>query len=256
MELQKTENKLPAILQPLSKSELCKMLSSNNLAGVASILPSTLKNVVGQPPICDLERIVGRNQIVRYIEFELVKMSALVSVGGNLNDSQVQFIATQMVEMFPNESLADFKLCLQRGCIGQYGEIYRMDGIVIRKWMEQYLEEKYTVVEDHLMKEKEQFNKTYTAEEGKDWFKVWKESIDKLPGKMVPELTQEEIQREGKVKPVIEPYVRSEVERLNYANEMKIKMRECRRKFFLDAFPDATEEEVHAYWQKFPDTSD
>src|SRR5687768_10746280 len=134
MDIQKTENKLPATLLPLSKSELCVMLSSNNLAGVANILPSTLKNALGQPPICDLERVVGRTQIVRYIEFELVKMSSLISVGGNLNDAQVQFIATQMVEMFPNESLADFKLCFQRGCIGQYGEIYRMDGIVLRQW--------------------------------------------------------------------------------------------------------------------------
>jgi hypothetical protein len=232
------------------------MLSSNNLAGVASILPSTLKNVVGQPPICDLEKVVGRNQIVRYIEFELVKMSALVSVGGNLNDAQVQFIANQLVEMFPNESLADFKLCFQRGCIGQYGEIYRMDGIVLRKWMEQYLEEKYTVVEDHLMKEKEQFNKTYTPEEGKDWFKVWKESVDKLPNKIVPELTEEEIKREGKARPVIAPYVRSEVEQMVIAKESKERIRECRKKFFLDAYPDAEDEEIHAYWQQFNDTKD
>jgi len=139
-------------------------------------------------------------------------MSSLVSVGGNLNDAQVQFIATQMVEMFPNESLADFKLCFQRGCIGQYGEIYRMDGIVLRGWMEKYLDEKYTVVEDHLMKEKEQFKKEYTPEQGKDWFKVWKDSIDSLPNKKVFPLTDEEIKKEGQEKPKATPHPMTSIE--------------------------------------------
>lgn len=211
---------------------------------------------MGQPPICDLEKVVGRNQIVRYVEFELVKMTQLVSVGGNLNDHQVQFIATQLVEMFPNESLADFKICFQRGCIGQYGEIYRMDGIVIRKWMEQYLHEKYEVVEDNLKTEKEDFKKQINPLEGRDWYKVWLDTINANPTKKVHELTEEQIKREGKERPTIEPYKRSVVEQIAYAHESKIKMRECRRKFFLDAFPDATEEEIHAYWQKFEDTKD
>lgn len=232
------------------------MLSSNNLPGVANFLPSTIKNAIGQPPICDLEKVVGRNQIVRYVEFELVKMTQLVSVGGNLNDHQVQFIATQLVEMFPNESLADFKICFQRGCIGQYGEIYRMDGIVIRKWMEQYLYEKYEVVEENLKTEKEYFKKQINPLEGRDWYKVWLDTINANPTKKVHELTEEQIKREGKIKPAIEPYKRSVVEQIAFANESKAKMRECRRKFFLDAFSDATEEEIHTYWQKFEDTKD
>jgi hypothetical protein len=183
------------------------MLSSNNLAGVANILPSTIKNAIGQPPICDLERVVGRNQIVRYVEFELVKMSSLVSVGGNLNDTQVQFIAIQLVELFPCESLADFKLCFQRGCIGQYGEIYRMDGIVLRQWMEKYLDEKYQVVEEKLMREKEEHYKIAEpkpAESGQlshdqamDWFRKWKDLVNKVEMKKIAPLSEKEIREEG-----------------------------------------------------------
>ncbi len=119
------------------------------------LLPSTVKNAIGQPPLCDLIKVTGKGPIVRFIEFELIKLSKLVSVGGNLNSAQVEFIATQMVEFFPNESLADFKICFERGCMGQYGEVFRMDGIVLRKWMEQYLDEKYTIVEENLVKEKD-----------------------------------------------------------------------------------------------------
>lgn len=227
------------------------MLASNNLAGVANILPTNVKNAVGQPPICDLEKVVGKNQIARYIEFELVKMSALVSVGGNLNDSQVQFIASQLIELFPNESLADFKLCFQRGCIGQYGEIYRMDGIVLRGWMEKYLEEKYTVVEDNWKKQKEDERKPVDAVEGRDWLKTWKDSIDNLPHAKVPDLTQEQIQKEGKVKPPSTGYKPSEFQLHESEVRHREKVNEARRKYYLSARPDASEEEIQAYIDKF-----
>lgn len=218
---------------------------------MANSLPSTIQKAVGQPPICDLEKVVGRNQIVRYVEFELVKMTALISVGNNLNDSQVQFIATQLVEFFPNESIADFKICFQRGCIGQYGEIYRMDGIVLRHWMEKYLEEKYTVVESNWTKQKDDEKKPVDAVEGRDWLKAWKESIDKLPHAKVLSLTQDQIEKEGKEKPPATDYNPSPVEQIEMINRHKAKIRESRRKYYLDAFPDATDEEVQAYIEKF-----
>ena len=154
MELQKTEKNLPQTLRPLSQSESVRMLQADNFQAVSNLMPSTVKCALNEPPICDVIRITGRGQIVRYIEFELIKMTALLSVGNNMNNSQIQFVATQMVELFPNESMADFKLCFSRGCMGQYGEIFRMDGIVLRKWMEQYLDEKYQVIEQELVKEK------------------------------------------------------------------------------------------------------
>lgn len=218
---------------------------------MADSLPSTIQQAIGHPPICDLEKVVGKNQIVRYVEFELVKMTALISVGSNLNDAQVQFIATQLVEFFFNESIADFKVCFQRGCMGQYGEIYRMDGIVLRQWMEKYLEEKYTVVELNWKKQKEDEKKPVYTVDGRDWLKTWKESIDKLPHAKVPDLTQEQIIKEGQVKPPAIEYNPSSVEQIETINRHKAKVKESRRKYFLDAFPDATEEEVQAYIDKF-----
>lgn len=227
------------------------MLTSNNLPGVANYLPSTVKNAIGQPPICDLERVVGRTQIARYVEFELVKLTQLVSVGGNLNDPQVQFIASQLVEIFPNESLADFKICFQRGCMGQYGEIYRMDGIVLRQWMEKYLEEKYAIVEEDWRKQKQEEKKQITPQGEHDWFKVWKESVDKLPHSKRFDLTQEEIEKEGQVKPPPIEYNPSPIAQIEMINRHKEKITEARRKYFLSAKPDASEEEIQAYLKKF-----
>lgn len=225
------------------------MLEKNNLAQVAQILPSDINGALEQPPIVDLMRVTGKQQIVRYIEFELVKMTSLVSVGNSLNDAQVQFIANNLVDLFPNETLADFKICFQRGCIGQYGEIYRMDGIVLRKWMTQYLEEKYEALENKLKKESVKADEKIELPENRDWLKVWQDSIDALPGRKVPDLTDEEINREGQQRPLKRQYTPT----VDAVKEHKEKMRSARSKYFLEHFPDASEEEVEAYVNKFSD---
>ncbi len=171
-------------------------------------MPSTVKQAIGQPPICDLVKVTGKASIVLYIQFELIQLSQLISVSGNLTNSQIEFIAVQLVDYFPGESIADFKICFQRGAIGQYGEIFRMDGIVIRKWMEQYLDEKYTIVEEELKKSpdssmyKPQEVKTHDEKHSEhlaNWLKVVGGTGHKVPG-----MTDEDTRRYGQEKPVRE----------------------------------------------------
>lgn len=191
-------------MQQLSSSVCVKMLQSGNLKGVSDSLPATIKGAIEQPPISELMKVMGRSQVVRFIEFELIKMTTLVSVGGNLNNAQVEFIATQLVELFPNETLADFKICFQRGCIGQYGEIYRMDGIVLRKWMEKYLDEKYEVLVDDLNRNyKDNPHQKPEPEPDGPGYKAFKEYAKSLTiGAKVPGISDADIRKYGQEKPV------------------------------------------------------
>lgn len=180
-------------------------LLAGNYEGTSNQLPSTVRNAIGQPPVCDLEKIVGRGKLVAFVEFELVKLATLISVSGNMNNHQVEFIATQLIELFPGESLADFKICFQRGAIGQYGEIFRMDGIVIRKWMEQYLEEKYALVEEELKRSPD--NSIYQPADVKthderhsEWLAKWLKKVGGV-GNKIPAMTDEEIKDNGKKEP-------------------------------------------------------
>lgn len=178
-------------------------LQQGNFKAVSGLLPSKISAAINEPPICDLVKVAGSGIVVRYIEFELIRMSSLISVGNNLNNAQVEFIATQLVEMFPNESLADFKLCFQRGSIGQYGEIFRMDGIVLRKWMEKYLDEKYTVVEEELRKAKDNPHKLPEKAEEGPGYKAFKEYAKSLTmGTKVPGMTDSDFRKYGKEQPV------------------------------------------------------
>lgn len=239
------ENNLPQTLQRLSQTELCRTLMSGDFRATSNGLPKTIKAATKEPPISEVMRVSGEKAILRFIEFELVKMTSLVSVGNNLNDAQVQFIAKHLVELFPNESLADFKLCFERGCIGQYGNIFRMDGIVLREWMEQYLEEKYQIIEDELMREKEVFNQPIQPETDKDWHKVWLEAVG---GKdTILPITEKEVQQEGKIRPKKTEYIPS----WDNVIDHKKKLNDARAKYYKEKFPDATEQEIELYLRKF-----
>lgn len=154
-------------------------------------------------------RAIGVEPVKRQIEFELVNLASLMSVGGNLNDSQVTFIAEQLIELYPSESIADFKICFTRGAIGAYGQIQRMDGITLREWMEKYLEEKYKVMEDILMREKENIYAPIklTEQEQQHLIDVdallneYKATLKRFEPKAIRPMSEEEIKAEGQDDP-------------------------------------------------------
>lgn len=82
------------------------------------------------------------------IEYELIKLARLINVGGNLRDEQAKEIAEELYKKYPNENIADFRTCFHRATVlHKYGDIFRLDLMVITGWFTQYLEEKYEALE-------------------------------------------------------------------------------------------------------------
>lgn len=178
---------------------------TGNLVRASELMPTKIEKVFDQPKVFEIIKAIGDGPVKNQIEFELVTLASLMSVGGNLNRAQVPFIAAQLIDLYPNESIADFKICFQRGAIGAYGDIQRLDGITIGQWMKSYLDEKYEVLEAQLMKEKENIYKPVEKDPDYDPVKhqAW---IDKLKevcsvGNKVPEISDADIRRTGKEQP-------------------------------------------------------
>ncbi len=122
------------------------------------LLPSTIEAATKGTPICDLMRVTGERPIQAFVAFELAMLATMVNVDERLNiqEHQLPILAQELVRMFPTESLADFHVCFRRGSMGLYDEkLLRIDGAVITQWMKKYLEEKYQVIENKLMAERD-----------------------------------------------------------------------------------------------------
>lgn len=122
-------------------------MAQGNFADATRALPRAFKEVYAQPKIREQVKAIGDAPVKAMIELQLARLASLMVTGGNLNDAMTDFISSELMDLYPTESIADIKLCLERGAMGRYGEIQRMDGVTIGLWMGKYLEEKYTEME-------------------------------------------------------------------------------------------------------------
>lgn len=186
---------------------MVQALKHKDFQTASNFLPSKIEQVFDEPKIFELIQAIGADTIQGQIEFELIRLASLMSVGGNLNGAQVPFIASQLIELYPMESIADFKICFQRGSIGLYGDIQRMDGITVNTWMQKYLEQKYEILEKRIANEKNlekskvNFEPVINSPETDKMVKEYLESLKQVQVKSVRPITLEEIQKEGKDDP-------------------------------------------------------
>jgi hypothetical protein len=146
----------------------------------------------------------------------------------NIQPHQVRFIAQGLLETFSYESLADIHLCLKRGAMGMYGEIYRIDAAVITVWMQSYLDEKYDALEQRKAKEKhldKQEPRTKEAVDGSKYLQQILENIGHVP----------EPEKDNRKENGYQRYKLEDVSSLNADHYRKILKQE---------FPDATPEEI------------
>lgn len=182
-------------------------ISSKRFDEASRLMPEKIEQTFEQPKVFELVRAIGEKSVRDQIEFELTNLASLMSVGGNLNRAQIIFIAEELINLYPSESIADFKICFRRGAIGTYGQIQRMDGITLREWMEKYLEEKYTIMENMLMREKENLYRPLTQTEREHLINVdalldeYKATLKRFEPKAIRPMSEEEIKAEGQDDP-------------------------------------------------------
>lgn len=204
MEIQKTnEQTTSQALQKILQNDTVQALRHKDFKTASLLMPSKIDKVFDEPKIFELVKAIGEETVRGQIEFELIRLASLMSVGGNLNGAQVPFVAQQLMELYPMESIADFKICFERGSIGVYGDIQRMDGITVGGWMGKYLEEKYEVLEKRIANEKEQekqkvnFAPQVNSPETQKMIDDYLEKLKQVKTKGVRPISEEEIKIEG-----------------------------------------------------------
>jgi len=239
---------------------MVQALSTKDFKKASDLAPSKIELAYNEPKVFELTKALGEEIVLGQIEFELIKLASLMSVGGNLNNAQIQFIARQLLNSYPTESIADFKICFERGAFGNYGSIQRMDGITIREWMAKYMDEKYLVMEDLLMKEKENLYKVPELDETERehlnridvdaMLKEYKESIKSFEARAIMPMTEEEIEAEGQERPRREVYRYDETEAGIKLKEVHGRMFKAQEMIVRDRHPDWSEDQIEKYCQE------
>lgn len=209
----------------------------------------TLERIVADAiPMSELRRAVGTRQVAIALDIQLTRLVANLNLKWSLNDAQIKTIVEDLLEKYPTESLEDFVLCFKKARQGEYGELIRLDGPIIFTWMKSYLEEKYKVVEKKLMDERDEYYKTFVPENSeRDWLAEWQDAVNKGDGmKLVPHLTDDEINEEGKEKPKRKVYRYNESEAEIMLREHHEKLWQLQERTVRERHPEFTEEEIQA----------
>lgn len=211
----------------------------------------TIEKIVDNAqPISQMEKYVERREIKAVLHLHICSFVKSLNLKWTLSDEQVNPIVEDLLYKYPNESLEDFLLVFRKARMGEFKDengnatIYRLDGAVIFGWMEQYLIQKYEVLERNLYREKDQIHNSFKKAE-KDYLQLWRDSIeflneeDRKAGRkrIMPKtemlrsnlnrLTEKEIKDEGQVKPKAIDYPFTPPE-LHQMAELKMQYgREC-----------------------------
>lgn len=178
-------------------------------------MPARIESSFDVPKIWEMVKAAGEKSVRGFLEFELIKLAERINVSGNLTDMQIQTTAEYIVKTYPNETIADFKICFDKASAGAYGKIWKLDGIEVGMWVKSYMEEKYVVLEREMMREKDDHYNQFQSSK-KDYLKIWEEAIkevDKEAGQKQPsrnmsmlsimrgQWTDKSIEEEGQSKP-------------------------------------------------------
>ncbi len=155
-------------LQKISQSATVVRLVEKNFKELHNNCPANISEAVerGESMVM-VEKVAGKESLVRAIEFELIQMTSMLNMNPSLllQKHQIPVVAEGLFDNFKTESIEDFQLAFKRGAMGFYNPegLFRVDGAVVTQWIRSYLEEKYSHIEQQHNKRKTERETEETA---------------------------------------------------------------------------------------------
>lgn len=95
----------------------------------------------------------NEKEIIKSIFLIVKRFNDLVNVGKKLNEDQMIALSADLFERFGGESLEDVMLFFKMARNGEFGDLYRLDSIVILSWVNKYLDKKMEAFHENRINE-------------------------------------------------------------------------------------------------------
>lgn len=98
----------------------------------------------------------NEKELIKSIFLIVKRFNDLVNVGKKLNEDQMIALSADLFERFGGESLEDIMLFFKMARNGDFGDLYRLDSIVILSWVNKYLDKKTEAFHENRINEENQ----------------------------------------------------------------------------------------------------
>jgi hypothetical protein len=178
---------------------------------------------------------VGMGLAVGFVADMIMKQSQFFNLIDNVTDKQCIEIATLMVQDYPNITVEDIQIMFRYAKTGKPGyekPMSRLDGRIIFNWLNEYLDEKYTRIEELHKHESQQYKEEPISEEG---LKVLQSISDAFDKKLEKARERKNTEDQEKIKITAgkhEQYLRENIQHFSNADiESTIKQFESRNRW-------------------------
>jgi len=114
----------------------------------------TIEKCVSAPLL--INQKASEKELIKSIFLIIKRFNDLVNVGKKLNEDQMIALAADLFERFGGESLEDIMLFFKMARNGEFGDLYRLDSIVILSWVNKYLDKKTEAFHENRINEENQ----------------------------------------------------------------------------------------------------
>lgn len=90
----------------------------------------------------------NEKELIKSIFLIVKRFNDLVNVGKKMNEDQMIDLSADLFDRFGSESLEDVMLFFKMARSGEFGDLYRLDTIVILSWIPKYMDKRITAFHD------------------------------------------------------------------------------------------------------------
>lgn len=123
----------------------------------------------------------SENELIKSIFLIVKRFNDLVNVGKKMNEDQMIALSADLFEKFGSESLEDIMLFFKMARNGEFGDIYRLDSVVILAWIPKYMDKKIEAFEiNRINEENKRIREENDRVETHEYSEKSKEKLEEL----------------------------------------------------------------------------